>query len=58
MSGIPSIGGLASLEFQAQRAAQAVKLQKEALDLQGDLAIQLIQSVADPGVGGGLDVRV
>lgn len=60
MAGISAIGGggVSNLQFQAQRAAQVVNLQKQALDQQGELALQLLESVANSGVGTNLNVRI
>lgn len=62
MSGISAAGGAAgiqSLQFQAEYQAKAVALQKEAIDLQGQSALQLIQSAGVQGAGGQqLDISV
>ncbi len=59
MAGIPSVGGVSGLQFEAQLAAKTVKLQKDAMEMQGDMAQKLIQSaVANQSVGRNLDIQV
>ncbi|MBI2424642.1 MAG: hypothetical protein HYV27_17560 [Candidatus Hydrogenedentes bacterium] len=59
MAGIPSIGGIGAAQFQAQYQAATLKLQKDAIDLQGDLALQLIASASVPtGTGQNLDLQI
>jgi len=55
-AGINGVAGIAALQLQTEFAAKTAKLQVDNVSYQGDLAVQLIQSVA--GVGGQLDVRV
>jgi hypothetical protein len=59
MAGISSVGGpsLPPAQFQAEYAARAAKLQKDAIDQQGDLALKLINS-ASSGTGQQIDIRV
>lgn len=60
MAGIPSVGGgVSNVQFQAQMAAKTVKLQKDTMEMQGDMAQKLIQSaVANPNVGRNLNIQV
>ena len=62
MAGISSISGIGAgieaIRLETEFQALAIRRQVDALNLQGDLAIQLIQSavVTDPSVGQNLDV--
>ncbi len=62
MAGVSSIAalgaGLESARLATEYQALALRKQVEALNLQGDLALQLIQSavVSDAAVGANLDV--
>ena len=62
MAGISSISGIGAgieaVRLETEFQALALRRQVDALNLQGDLAIQLIQSavVTDPSVGQSLDV--
>ncbi|MCC6489516.1 MAG: hypothetical protein IT365_13265 [Candidatus Hydrogenedentes bacterium] len=62
MAGISSISGIGAgieaIRLETEFQALALRRQVDALNLQGDLAIQLIQSavVTDPSVGQNLDV--
>lgn len=50
MSGISGVGGLSGIRFEAEYAARVAKLQKDAVDLQGKLSLQLIAaSTGDTG---------
>jgi len=59
MAGIPSLGGVqaaSSIEFQTQRQAAVAGLQKDAIEQQGDQALQLIQSASlNQAIGQNLD---
>ena len=61
MSGIASIGaigaGLKNVELQNEYQVKAVQLQKDALEMQGKMAAQLIQSAVGAS-GSGLDIKV
>ncbi len=58
MSSIGSIGGITSgVQFAAEYGARVANLQKDALEQQGDLALQLINSASING-GQALDVRI
>lgn len=61
MSGIASIGavgaGLKALDLQNQYQVKTVQLQKNALEMQGKMAVQLIQSAVGAN-GTGLDIQV
>ena len=51
--------GLASTQISAQVQLAAVARTKDALELQGQAALKLIESaVVDPDVGQSIDVRV
>ena len=61
MAGASSIGGAAgisSLKFQAEYQAKAAALQKDAIELQGQSAVKLIQSAGVDGSGGQIDFSV
>lgn len=60
MPGISAVGGsLPSAVFQAEYAARAAKLQQDAINQQGDLALKLIaSSSAATGTGQQLDIRI
>jgi len=53
---ISGVAGIAALRLETEFQAKVAKLQKDATEFQGDMAVQLIQSVT--GVGGNLDVQV
>lgn len=58
-SSISGIGaGIEAIRLQTEFQALAIRRQVDTLNLQGDLALQLIQSavVSDPSVGQNLDV--
>jgi hypothetical protein len=61
MSGIEAVGGGATLstsQISAEYQIRAAKLQKDAVDLAGHLAVQLIESARlDPEVGVNLNVQ-
>lgn len=64
MAGVSSIAalsaGLENARLATEIQALAIRRQVDALNLQGELAIQLIQSavITDPAVGANLDVSV
>ncbi len=58
ISGINASGGAMPLQFQVQYQAKVASLQKSAVEMQGDMVMQLLQSVADTQVGGQLDISV
>ena len=63
MAGISATGGvsaaMSNLELQTQMSAQVASLQKDAIEMQGDMALQLIQSAATTtGVGQQLNIQV
>ena len=61
ISGIGSVGpGLQGVRLAAEFQAAGLRIQKQAIQLQGNLALQLIQSatVTDPHVATKLDVSV
>ena len=57
MAGIPSVGGIASIQFQTELTARVASIQKDAVEQQGDLAIQLIES-ATVDTGQNLNIRI
>lgn len=58
MSGIGPVGGItSSVQFAAEYGARVANLQKDALEQQGDLALQLINSASING-GQSLDIRI
>jgi NADH dehydrogenase FAD-containing subunit len=49
MAGIASIGGSAGtsgVQFEAELQTRVMKLQKDAVDMQGDMALKLLESAA------------
>ena len=60
MAGISGVGGptLSAQQIELQRTVQVAKLQKDAVDLQGDLALQLLQSAQVSGTGQNLNIQV
>lgn len=58
MSSVSALGGaLQALQIQTQYAARTAKIQIDAISLQGDLALQLLQSASvDPSYAQNLDV--
>lgn len=60
MAGISGVGGatLSAQQIELQRTVQVAKLQKDAVDLQGDLALQLLQSSQVSGTGQNLNIQV
>ncbi len=59
-SGISSLGpGLAGVQLAAQFQAATLSLAKDALELEGEAALRLIQSATvDPAVGSNINVQV
>jgi len=62
MAGISAVGdagSVSNLQFQNEYQVKVAKLQKDAVDFQGDMAMQLIQSatVAAPS-GNTLDIKI
>ena len=60
MAGISGVGGatLSAQQIELQRTVQVAKLQKDAVELQGDLALQLLQSAQVSGTGQNLNIQV
>ncbi len=56
VSSINGISNLTNLQFETQYQAQVAKLQKDAVSMQGQMALQLIQSVAS-STAPALDVK-
>lgn len=61
MAGMQAIGaavGVSNLQFETERAVRVAKLHKDIVNLEGNLALRLIQSaVIDPDDGRHLDVQ-
>ncbi|MFM1919829.1 MAG: hypothetical protein RLZZ303_1463 [Candidatus Hydrogenedentota bacterium] len=58
MAGIGAVGGITNgAQFVAEYGAKVARLQKDALEQQGDLALQLIQS-ASINPSQGIDIRI
>lgn len=58
MAGIPSIGGIgpsASADFATERTMKVAKMVKDAVDMQGDMAVKLIESAT---VGQKLNIQI
>ena len=60
LSGISSVGpGLTGVRIATELQVAAVSRTKDALEFQGEAALQLIESASiDPDVGQNLDLRV
>ena len=60
MEGLASVtgnGGIQAVKLQTEYAIRAAKMQQDAMNLQGDLAMKLIQTAtADPAVGQNLNL--
>lgn len=57
MSGISAVGGISNAAFAAEYAARVAKLGKDAINEQGQRALELIQSATlDAQSGRNLDV--
>ena len=58
MAGVSGVGGASGVQFEAQLAAKTAKLQKDTMEMQGDMAQKLIQSaVTNPNVGRNLNIQ-
>lgn len=62
MAGIAPVGGaptLTSTQLSAEYQAKTLKLAQDATELQGDLALQLIESASSAdGTGGRLNITI
>lgn len=59
MAGISGIGAtLSAQQIEVQRSVQTAKLLKDATELQGDLALQLLNSATVEGTGQHINVQV
>lgn len=60
ISSVGTAGGPSATQFQAEYQAKVAKLQKDATDMQGDMAMKLIESAAvtPPRSANRLDIRV
>jgi hypothetical protein len=59
MAGISGVGAtLSTQQLELQRTVQTAKLLKDATELQGDLALQLINSASANGTGQRLNIQV
>tara|TARA_R110001592_G_scaffold71295_8_gene218024 strand:- start:74 stop:256 length:183 start_codon:yes stop_codon:yes gene_type:complete len=60
MAGISGVGGgtLSAQQIDIQRNIQSAKLLKDAAELEGDLALQLLQSAQVTDTGQNLNVQV
>ena len=60
MAGISGVGGgtLSAVQFDAQRNIQVAKLVKDATELEGDLALKLLESAQVSGTGQNLNIQV
>ncbi|MCC6145870.1 MAG: hypothetical protein IT368_18840 [Candidatus Hydrogenedentes bacterium] len=54
-----AVSGIQSLKFEAEYQARVLATQKDVMELQGNMALQLIQSAGvDPAVGGNINIQV
>ncbi|MBX3179037.1 MAG: hypothetical protein KF886_16905 [Candidatus Hydrogenedentes bacterium] len=59
MTGISGVGEtLSTQQIELQRTVQTARLLKDAAELQGDLALQLLESATVDGTGQRLNVQV
>lgn len=59
MAGISGLGStLSAQEIQLQRSVQTAKLLKDATQLEGDLALKLLDSATVDGTGQNLNIQV
>lgn len=57
-AGVGAAGLLSALNLRIEYQARVAKLLQEAVNMEGELALQLIQAVAtNPDVGANLDIR-
>ncbi len=59
MAGISGLGpNLSAQEIELQRTVQTAKLLKDATELEGDLALKLLDAAAVNGTGQNLNIQV
>lgn len=59
MAGIAGLGPtLSAQEIEVQRSVQTAKLLKDATELEGDLALQLLESARVDGTGQNINIQV
>lgn len=59
MTGISGVGEtLSTQQIELQRTVQTARLLKDAAELQGDLALQLLESATVDGTGQRLNVQI
>lgn len=60
MAGISGVGGptLSAQQIEVQRSVQTAKLLKDATELQGDLALQLLDAATVDGTGQRINIQV
>ena len=60
MAGISGVGGptLSTAQFDVQRTVQTAKLLKSATELQGDLALKLLDAATVNGTGQNINIKV
>jgi len=59
MAGISGVGSaLSAQEIEIQRTVQTARLLKDAAQLEGDLALKLLESAAVDGTGQNLNIQV
>lgn len=58
ISAIGSGGGIENLQIQAEYTARIAKMTQNAVDLQGNLALKLIQSTTALSAGNNLNITV
>lgn len=57
ISSINGISNLSALQFETEYQAKVAKLQKDAVNLQGQMALELIQSVTSNMAPPALDMK-
>lgn len=52
MAGISATGGVSGVQFQTEVQMQVMKLQKDTMNMQGDMALKLLESAVVPQASG------
>ena len=59
MAGISSVGTvLSTQQLELQRSIQTAKLLKDATEIQGELALKLLDAIAVDGTGHNINIQV
>ncbi len=60
VSGVSGVSGLSRAQFEAEFQVRALKMQQDAMEQQGESAVQLIETAmaATEGVGGKVNIAI